>query len=81
LEEDEAMLAAGMEMYSNERNCVVMRLGEKRVLQWYAKLGALAEELLNKSLSDVRSWLTAHPHHTHESYVTRVVSNLLKEQR
>ena len=39
LEEDEELLRSeAYPEYSNERNCVLMRRGEKQVLRWYARL-------------------------------------------
>ena len=39
--------SAVYDMYSNERNCVVMRRGEKQVLRWYVKLADVCMDLLS----------------------------------
>jgi histone-lysine N-methyltransferase SETD3 len=55
LEEDEELLRSGVyEMYSNERNCVVMRRGEKQVLRWYVQLADVGMELLSKPWNVVK---------------------------
>lgn len=55
IEHDEKLLASGtLPLYSNERNCVVQRLGEKRVLQWFIELNEKAAPLLDKSWQEIK---------------------------
>lgn len=54
LEEDQKLIKSGtLEMYSNERNCVLMRMGEKEVLHWFISLADFAVPLLQKRWNEV----------------------------
>jgi hypothetical protein len=69
------------EMYSNERNCVVMRRGEKQVLRWYVRLAEQGMELLNKPWSVVKK-LTAKCAQSSEPldyYIAHVIVPLVKK--
>jgi len=55
LEDDEKLLQSGtLAPYSNERNCVVQRVGEKRVLKWFIELAAKNIPLLQSDWATVK---------------------------
>lgn len=81
-EHDEKLLASGtLPMYSNERNCVVMRHGEKKVLVSLIQLADEAIPLLKKSWQEVKRLATkaAHGNSNLDFYVAQVVAPLLKK--
>merc|ERR1719491_1439862 len=55
MEDDEKFLASGkLKMYSNERNAVIMRRGEKKVLTFFIDLGMKAIKLLGMQWKDLK---------------------------
>jgi len=82
IEYDEELLASGkLKMYSNERNCVVMRHGEKKVLVSLIKLADEAIPLLKKPWQEVKriAAKAAHGNSNLDYYITHVVAPLLKK--
>jgi histone-lysine N-methyltransferase SETD3 len=83
LDEDEDILRAELySRYSNERNCVLMRRGEKQVLRWYVRLADVCMELLAKPWKDVKRQLLRSHQSTSPAdyYITNVIEPLFKKQ-
>jgi hypothetical protein len=88
---DEAEAKEGkLEKYSNQHNCLIMRLGEKRVLEWLRRLTEMAIPLLQRGdAAEARNVLgdeqtrpkTDDFQYNFESYLLRVVNPLLRERR
>jgi len=82
LEHDLKLLASNtLEMYSNYRNSVVMRRGEKEVFQWFVDLADKMIPYLNMAWKDVRkiSAKCQQGTSTFDHYVTAVVAPLVKK--
>ena len=81
LEEDEEVLRSGKyEAYSNERNIVVMRRGEKQVLRWYVRLADTCIDLVHRKWSEVKK-VTAKSFQSTaplDHYITHVIVPLVK---
>jgi len=82
LEHDNELLESGkLKMYSNERNAVVMRRGEKHVLNWYVELAVKAVKLLKMPWKDLKR-IAAKCYQSqdlHDHYITMVVVPLVKK--
>lgn len=75
LEEDNARLASGeLREYSNEWNAVVMRSGEKAVLQWFVDLEARCAPLLFVSREIVKKLIARSQQHQKTITVTSAVA-------
>lgn len=82
LEHDEKLVESGtLELYSNLRNCVIMRRGEKRVLQWFIDLADKAIPLLQKPWKDLKRVAAKCYQGTtgFDTYVTAAVVPLVKK--
>lgn len=82
LEHDEKLVASGeLAQYSNERNCVVMRRGEKRVLTWFINLADNSIPFLKKPWKDLKRIAAKCYQGTSglDTYVTSVVVPLVKK--
>ncbi len=81
LQEDEDLMKSGkLVMFSNERNCVVQRLGEKRVLQWFIDLAKRVTPLLDLPWKEVKRIATSASSSTAPAdfYIAVVVAQLVK---
>ena len=82
LEEDEELLRSGAyERFSNERNIVVMRRGEKQVLRWYVRLADTCTELLGRQWKDVKKQTAKSFQSTApiDYYIAQVIVPLVKK--
>lgn len=82
LEHDEKLVESGeLPQYSNQRNCVVMRRGEKRVLQWFIDLADKTIPMLRKPWKDLKRIAAKCYQGTtgFDTYVTSVVVPLVKK--
>jgi histone-lysine N-methyltransferase SETD3 len=81
IEEDKKLLAPGaLPMYSNKRNCVVQRHGEKEVLHWFCAVADKSIPFLQMPWKDLKR-TAAKLHQGNSSvdfYVTSVVVTLVK---
>lgn len=79
LEEDEKEIEK-LEMYSNIRNCYVMRMGEKRVLHWFLKLEAEAIPMLEMQWKDLKKIAAKcyQENNAFNQYITAVVAPLVR---
>jgi histone-lysine N-methyltransferase SETD3 len=84
LEHDNKMLEGNeLVMYSNLRNCVVMRRGEKQVLRWFMDLADKALPLLDLPWKDLKRTAAkgqAKPG-TIDQYITAVIVPLVKDKK
>ncbi|MES1913345.1 MAG: hypothetical protein MHM6MM_005536 [Cercozoa sp. M6MM] len=64
-------------MFSNERNCVVMRRGEKQVLHAWLDLTVRCVKLLQTPWSELQRLLTQ-PSFWNDDYVLQVVAPLVR---
>jgi histone-lysine N-methyltransferase SETD3 len=82
-EDDVKLIESGeLQMYSNERNCVVMRCGEKRVLQGFVDLAAKCIPYLNMAWKDLKKVAAKSSRGAVtdvDFYVTTVVTPLVKK--
>jgi len=82
LEEDNKILASGKyKMFSNERNCVLMRRGEKQVLHYFVDLADRAIPLLRMPWKDLKRAAAksySGKFGTFDYYVTSTVVPLVK---
>ena len=83
LEEDNALLAAtgpaALAEFSNERNCVLQRRGEKQVLRWWDNLATTALPLLQMRWADLRKLAPRHMSNSaRDHYITHCVAVLVK---
>jgi protein-histidine N-methyltransferase len=79
LEEDEKLLTE-FPGYCNERNCIIMRMGEKRVLHWFLDLQEKCAPMLTMQWKDIkkiaqRAYMSDDPV---DVYITQVVVPLVK---
>jgi histone-lysine N-methyltransferase SETD3 len=65
-------------MYSNIRNCYIMRLGEKKVLQWFADLATVCLPMLHMSLREIKALVPQHTASGMDKYILHVVVPLVK---
>jgi len=82
LESDRKLLASNtLEMYSNLRNSVVIRRGEKEVLNWFVELADKMIPYLKMPWKDVRkiSAKAAQSQLPHDQYITLAVAPLVKK--
>jgi len=81
-EHDNELLKSGkLKMYSNERNAVVMRRGEKYVLTWFITLAEKATKYLKMQWKDLKR-IAARCYQSsdkHDHYITMVVVPLVKK--
>lgn len=83
LQHDRDLLASDkLVMYSNRRNCVVMRRGEKEVLQWYIDTADKAIPFLKLPWKDLKRKAAKCYQGTtsFDAYVTQVVVPLVKKE-
>jgi len=81
LEHDRKLLASNtLVMYSNKRNCVVQRHGEKEVLAWLVECADKAIPLLQMPWKDLKRLAAKHNSgvSSFDYYVTTVVVLLVK---
>jgi histone-lysine N-methyltransferase SETD3 len=81
LEHDRKLLASGeLVMFSNKRNCVVQRHGEKEVLAWLCECADKAIPLLQMAWKDLKRLAAKHNNgaSSFDYYVTSVVVVLVK---
>jgi len=81
LEHDEKLLATEYTEWGNKRNCIIMRRGEKQVLDWLIKLADLASPLLVTPWKDLKKIAAKHNGVSgpFDSYVTAFVVPLAKK--
>lgn len=80
LEEDNALLKTdALPPFSNLRNCVLQRRGEKQVLRWYDALASESIPLLSMKWLDLRKMAPKYMSSSaRDHYVTTVVAVLVK---
>jgi len=79
IDEDEK-LKKEKPMYSNIRNAIVMRLGEKRVLQWFIDLADTAIPMLKMPWKDLKRQAGKSRQTSFDKYISTVVVQLVKNQ-
>jgi len=83
LEHDIKLLESGeLPMYSNLRNCVIMRRGEKEVLHWFIELAEKAIPLLQMNWRDLKRTAAKsyQKNSKFDAYVTGAIVPLVKKQ-
>lgn len=83
LEEDEQLLESNKyPQFTNERNCVLQRRGEKQVLHWYLSLAKMSLELLELPWKDLkkRTAKVGYASTTQEYYINNVLAPLKKKE-
>lgn len=75
LEQDAELLAT--DLTENQRNCVLMRQGEKEILAWYVRFVDTVTPLLSLQPKELRK---AHRPAEYEGYVTSSVAVLVKQE-
>jgi histone-lysine N-methyltransferase SETD3 len=81
LEHDKKLLESGtLPLYSNVRNCVVMRKGEKEVLDWFVKLADTCIPYLKSNWTDMKRIFAraSQMANTLDQYIFIVVMPLVK---
>ncbi|GAB5363763.1 hypothetical protein AAMO2058_000911000 [Amorphochlora amoebiformis] len=82
IEHDEKLLAEGVDNL-NLRNCIVMRLGEKKVLKWFIRLAEKGSKMLNMSFFRFRYEVvrTLYEDKRFDQYAEEVIEPLVKRER
>ena len=81
-EDDELLRSDAYAEYSNEKNCVLMRRGEKQVLRWYVRVAEVCLDLLSKPWSVVKKATAKSLQQSHipiDHYIVSVVIPLVKK--
>jgi len=83
IESDEKLLEEKKYADINERNCIVMRLGEKKVLQWFVDMAGRAQEMLQMSFYSFRSKCvqSMYEDRAFDVYSQKVIEPLLRAER
>ena len=80
--DDELIRTAAYPEYSNERNIILMRRGEKQVLRWYVRLAEVCLDLLSKPWSVVKKATAKSLQQSHiplDHYIVSVIIPLVKK--
>jgi len=72
--QEDAQILQREDLTENQRNCVLMRQGEKQILDWYFKFSDLALALLDMERKEVKKAAKGSPY---ESYLTHSIIPLL----
>eukprot|EP01017_Pseudomicrothorax_dubius_P027102 TRINITY_DN3084_c0_g1_i10.p2 TRINITY_DN3084_c0_g1~~TRINITY_DN3084_c0_g1_i10.p2 ORF type:complete len:598 (-),score=164.66 TRINITY_DN3084_c0_g1_i10:1899-3692(-) len=79
LEEDLRLLKQD-DLTENQRNCILLRSGEKEILQHFVKLAETVAPLLDLPMKDVKRLVLTQPYNAYMDYINNAVVYLLSRK-